>query len=266
MDFHRRALAALLGASLLPSVHAAQRKSLADPMRLGVEQALMDSGLARQFQRAFGRDTGVAVQLVAGFSAGLLEALERGELDATMTNAPQLERQLEKQGLAHDRQMVAAGDFVLVGPLAGVGRKAVDPAGIAKERDVVMALAKLARAQARFIAPVEGSGAHLESLALWREAKVAPSAPWYVQGGRNALEQAAAEGAYTLVERGVWAGRGRKPLAVLVEGDPRLATQVHVMRSFRVNHPAGKLFTKWVSGGQGRRVAAQVKGWRAAPR
>lgn len=266
MTLDRRSLLALLAASAVPAVHAAQRKSLADPMLLGVETALMESGLASQFQKAFGRDTGVAVQLVAGHSAALLEALERGELDTSMTNAPEQELQLEKQGLAHDRRLVAVGDFVLVGPLEGKGKKAKDPVGIAGERDITVALAKLAEAQARFVGPVAGSGAYLGTLGLWRAAKIAPAAPWYAEGKGNVLAQAASEGAYTLVERGLWMSRGSKPLAVMVEGDARMATEVHIMRSFRVNHPAAKLFGQWLSGPQGRRVAGSLRGWRGAPR
>jgi tungstate transport system substrate-binding protein len=266
MTLDRRSLLALLAASAVPLAHAAQRKSLADPMLLGVENALMDSGLASQFQKAFGRDTGVAVQLVPGHSAALLEALERGELDTSMTNAPEQELQLEKQGLAHDRRLVAVGDFVLVGPLEGKGKKAKDPVGIAGERDITIALAKLAEAQARFVGPATGSGAHLGTLPLWRAAKIAPAAPWYVEGKGNVLAQAASEGAYTLVERGLWMSRSSKPLAVMVEGDARMATEVHMMRSFRVNHPAAKLFGQWLSGPQGRRVAGSLRGWRGAPR
>jgi len=274
MNAHRRHLLALLAATTTPWAHAAQRQSLADPMRLGAEQALVDCGLAGQFQRAFGRDTGVAVALVPGNSAALIAALERGELDAAMTNAPEMEAALEKQGLGHDRRLIAEGDFVLLGPLVGKGKKAIDPAGIKGERDIAVALARLAQTQTRFIGPLHGSGAYLSSLALWRAAKVAPAAPWYAETqatpGNAAIEQAAAENAYTLVERGVWLANsnkaGNQALAVLVEGDPRLASEVHVMRSFRVNHPAAKLFGQWVSGGQGRLVAASVRGWRAASR
>jgi tungstate transport system substrate-binding protein len=266
MTPHRRLVLALLAAAAVPATRAVQRKSLADPMRLGAEQALIDSGLATQFQKSFGRDTGVAVQLVPGRSAALLETLERGEIDAAMTNAPEQEAQLEKQGLGHDRRLIAVGDFVLVGPLAGVGKKAKDPVGIAGERDVAAALAQLARAQARFIGAPTGSGAHLGSLALWRAAKVAPAAPWYTETKGDPVREALAENAYTLVERGLWMTRAHKPFAILVEGDPRMATEVHVMQSFRVSHPAAKLFENWVAGAPGRRVASSVRGWKAPPR
>jgi tungstate transport system substrate-binding protein len=266
MSTSRRLVLAALATLAVPVAHAVQRRSLSDPMRLGVEQALVDSGLAGQFQKAFGRDTGVAVLLVPGRSAELLESLERGELDAAMTNAPEQEAKLEKQGLAHDRRLLAVGDFVLVGPMEGVGKKAKDPVGIAGERDVVAALARIAQAQARFIGAPEGCGAHLASLPLWRAAQVAPAAPWFVESKGNPMDQALAENAYTLVERGAWLARARKPFAIMVEGDPRMATEVRVMRSFRVNHPAAKLFGQWLSGPQGRRVAGSIRGWKAPPR
>ena len=51
---------------------------------------------------------------------------------------------------------------------------------------------------------------------------------------------------------------------MLVEGDPRMLVDVHVMRSFRVNHPSGKLFVNWVTGGQGHRIVTGVRGYRPA--
>lgn len=266
MTTSRRLILAALTCAGWPTAQAVQRKSLSDPLRLGAEQALIESGLAPQFQKAFGRDTGVAVQLVPGRSAELLESLERGEVDAAMTNTPELELSLEKKGLAHDRRQLALGDFVLIGPMEGTGKKAKDPVGIAGERDVAVALARIAEAKARFIGAPTGCGAQIASLKLWHAAKVSPAAPWFVEAKGSPLDQALAEGAYTLVERGVWMAKARKPFALMVEGDPRLTTEVHVMRSFRVNHPAAKLFSQWVGGPQGARVAASVRGWKAATR
>ena len=261
----RHVLFSLLIAACTPAAHAAEKKSISDPMLLGVEQSLIDSGLAAAFQQGFTRDTGIVVKLVPGSSAAVLAALESGEVDASMTNAPDLETKLEKQGLAHDRQRIASGDFVLVGPVEGKGRKASDPAGLLGERDIAAALKRLAQAQAKFVSPAEGSGANLGELALWRSAKVAPSAPWYTKTPANgdAIARAASQGAYTVVERSIWLKRSAKPLAIVAEGDARMVNDVHVMRSFRVNHPAAKLFVKWASGSTGRHVASSVRGWKS---
>ncbi|MEY4561514.1 MAG: hypothetical protein RLZZ618_791 [Pseudomonadota bacterium] len=237
-------------------------------MRLGVEQSLVDGQLASRLKLAFARDTGLAVVLVPGPSVSVLQALERGEIDAALTNAPVLEAQLEKQGLAHDRRPVAVSDLLLVGPLEGKGKKAVDPAGVAGSADIGAALLLLAHKRVRVIGAPEGSGASQSEMLLWRAAGVTPAAPWYTKAGpkEDPLALAAAQNAYTLVERSEWGRGGRKPLSVLVQGDPRMLMPVHVMRSFRVNHPSAKLFVKWIAGPAGQRVAGGVSGWRAAPR
>ena len=74
--------------------------------------------------------------------------------------------------------------------------------------------------------------------------------------------QVRARGAYAVVERGAWAAAGGAPLVVLADGDPLLAESVHAMRSFRVSHPAGKIFVAWIAGGRGRAVVAAPPGYR----
>jgi tungstate transport system substrate-binding protein len=272
MTTRRRLLLGTAAALACPPLsHAAQRAALDDPLRLGVDRALLDSGFAAALQRAFGRDTGVLVTLSGGPALPLLEALERGELDATLTNAPEPELRLESQGLAHDRRRVADTALVLVGPAPK--RPKPDPAGIAKMSDVALALTQLRDAASAnpgtitFLTAADGSGTHAAELALWRAAKLAPAAPWYVKAEPGAvLAQARRQGAYALVEQGVWADHGGSPLAVLVQGDARMAMPVHLMRSFRVNHPAAKLFAAWVAGPKGRAVVAAQRGYRAPAR
>jgi tungstate transport system substrate-binding protein len=236
-------------------------------LRLGVDEALAESGLSRSLQRGFGRDTGIAVQIVPGPALPLLDALERGELDAALTNAPDAELKLDAQGLVHDRRPVAIAELVLVGP-APKG-KVRDPAELAGGHDVAAALQRLAAVAAtpgtlQFLSAGDGSGSHVAEQALWRSAKVAPLAPWYVSldKGAGLIAQARARGAYALVERGSWLAQGGAPLAVLVEGDPLMEVPVHVMRAFRINHPAGKIFVAWITGPKGTRVVAAQRGYR----
>jgi tungstate transport system substrate-binding protein len=208
------------------------------------------------------------VQLVSGLSLPLLEALERGELDAVLGNAPEAEEKLDKQGLIHDRRHIASTALVLVGPAPK--KKVPDPAGIAKMSDVALALAQLRQAAMAhpgtitFLNSGDGSGSHAAEQSLWRAAKIAPAAPWYLKAAasESLTAQARRQGAYALVERGAWLAQAGAPLAVLVEGDPRMLMPVHVMRSFRVNHPAGKLFTGWISGPKGRALVSGFRGYR----
>jgi tungstate transport system substrate-binding protein len=246
---------------------AQARRATADPLRVGVDPALIDSGLARALQQAFVRDTGVAVQLVARPAQLLLEALERGELDAGLTNAPLAEARLEAQGLVHDRQAVAEGGFVIVGPAPR--RKGAAVLGALAPRDAVDALGRLRDAppgSVSYVSAGDGSGTHLLEQSLWREARIAPAPPWYVTlaPGANLIAQARASAAFALVERGAWLAQGGAPLAVWVDGDPRLREAVHAMRAFRVSHAAGKIFVAWIAGPRGQQVVAALRAYGVA--
>lgn len=242
---------------------AAQRSSLKDPLRVAADDAIFDSGLAAALQRAFGQDTGVAVKLVRGPASAVLEALERGEHDAAITNAPKVEAGLDKQGLVHDRQMLGRGEVVFVGPV-------VLSKPLGAPRDAALALSRLAQAQVPFLSRGDGSGTHLMEIDLWSAAKVQPAKPWYTvaAAGKPFLAQAIEAQACAVIERGAWLAMGAavKGYGILVEGDPRMLVDVHVMRTFRSErqHPAGKLFVAWVSGPKGRRVVASHRGYRLA--
>lgn len=265
MTTRRRALqtlAALAAAGLPCAAVGVQKKSLSDPLRLAADDALADSGLAGALQRAFALDTGLAVQLLRGPASRVLEALEQGEHDAALTNAPSVELPLEKQGLLHDRKPVAHSEFLVVGP-----RTLAKP--LAAGADIAVALSRLAQAQAPFLSRHDGSGTHLAELAGWRAAQVAPAAPWYhqAQAGVAVLLQAREQKACTLVERGAWEAQpAGRDYVVLAQGDPRMTVDVHVMRTFRAQrqHPTGKLFVAWVTGPKGRRVVAAQRGYRSA--
>jgi tungstate transport system substrate-binding protein len=274
----RRRLLGTLALAAWPAMSIAQqRRSLIDPMRLGVDQALVDSGLAPALQRGFGRDTGVAVKLVAGAAQALLQALERGEIDAALTNAPRAESQLEDQGFVHDRVVVAESEFITVGPLivvkttgkAKTKSKPHDPAGMLGAASAAEALRKLRDAAGgddsiRFLSANDGSGTHLAEQELWRSAQVAPHAPWYrnAQGSGSLIREARELGSYALVERGAWAVQGGAPLGVLIQNDPGLRVPVHFMRGFRNNHPAAKIYSKWIIGPKGRAIVAAQRGYR----
>ncbi len=256
-------------AGLLAGTAAAQPRRGAGgaPLRIGFERLLVDCGTAGALRRAFAADTGLTFDIVAGASSALLEALERGELDAAATHAPDAEARLERAGLIHDRRLLASTDFLVVGPL----QRGRDPAGLAGSGDAAAALARIAQAAAPFVTRGDGSGTHLAEQALWRAAGVAPAAPWYrpaAADGTSHIAQARAAGAYALTDRASWLAAPpaqRAGLGIVVAGDPRLATQLHAHRSFRANHPAGKLFSGWIAGPIGRRVVARTAGLRAPP-
>ena len=237
-------------------------------IRLGADSALLDSGLAQALLQAFTHDTGLAVRLAGAPALPLLDALAAGELDVALSNVPTAEGRLDGQGLVHDRQLIANGEFVLVGPPKSI--KAALRLAKGEVRSASAALRWLqesAQAQTEpplFLTANDGSGAHVAEQEAWRAAQIAPQAPWYqpARAGRSLIAQAREKGAYAIVERGAWAAQGGAPIAILVEGDRGLTETVHAMRSFRSPHPAGKMFVAWISGRRGRAVVASQRGYR----
>jgi tungstate transport system substrate-binding protein len=235
------------------------------PLRLGVDRALEESGLAKRLQRAFGFDTGIPVLLVPGPALAVLDAIRDGEIDAALVNAPGAEEEIDKQGLVHDRRVIATSEFVVVGPPPrGPARKRPPPGHSAIELLERIQAQAAGDANVVFLSAGDGSGVHVAEQALWRVARIAPGAPWYVSAERGPgfTAQVRARGAYALVERGAWSMHGGAPSAILVEGDPLLVESVHAMRAFRVQHPAGRIFVSWIAGGRGRAVVARHGGYR----
>lgn len=261
----RRAVLALLGTAVLPALAQApaQRR-----IAVGVEASLHLSGLSGRLATALGRDTGLAIDWRPGASGLLLPQLERGEIDAALTLAPGLEQALLRQNLVHDYRPIAGTGLLLVGPAPVKATKKEparpDPAGVAGETDVAKALALIAaagqRGEAVYVAPAEPSGVRMLEQALWKAAGPQAIGSWLrstAEGPAAVVAMARETQGYALVERGAWAVLGAgSGLAVLLADDPRMAVTCHAMRSFRVNHPAGKLMLAWFAGRNGRRVVA----------
>jgi len=244
------------------------RRAVGGPLRLGADSSLIDSGLAHALQQAFKQDTGLAVQLSGAPALPLLDALAAGEQDVGLGNTPTAEGRLDSQGLVHDRQPIASGEFVLVGPPKPINAALRLAKGEVRAAGAALRwLHEIAQAQADsivFFSANDGSGAHVAEQEAWRAAQLAPQAPWYqpAQAGRSLIAQTREKGAYAIVERGAWIAQGGAPLAILVEGDRGLTETVHAMRSFRSPHPAGKMFVAWIAGRRGRAVVAAQRGYR----
>jgi tungstate transport system substrate-binding protein len=246
------------------AAYAAVPKILSEPLRVGVEQSLIDGNLATRLQLGFIQDTGVVVQVLPYSSTAALAALERGELDLSLTHTPLLEAALERQGLAHHRIPVALGDLVLLGPRPERTTKGAAISTDLSGKDLVAALLKISQSAARFIGACPGTGAHVIELEAWRSGQISPSAPWYVPTPDkcDALGLAYTQQGFTLLERGRWLAQPLSGLVVRLQGDPRMVFPVHAMQSFRARHRAAKLFVRWISGQQGRRIVNATPGWR----
>ena len=252
MPSRRLFVAAAVATGVLAGGARAQRPAdRGGPMRLGVDRALAESGLARSLQHAFGADTGIAVLLVPAPALAVLEATRNGEVDAALVNAPAAEDALEKQGLVHDRRPIAAGEFILVGP-------STDPANVAGTTDLLDAFRRIAAAKATFVSRRDRSGTNAAELRFWKAAGNDIGwikGFWYKEvreGALASLNAAAEHDGYTLLDRGTWSGfKDRRNLVVLVEGDQRLLNQyavvlVNPQKHPHVKAPEARAFADWL--------------------
>jgi len=232
-------LAALLAAAIsLPS--------LAQELRLGATHTLEDSGILPVLLAAFTKATGVAVKPVVAGTGQVMKYAENGDVDIVFTHSRKDEEKLVARGIGLARADVMWNDFVIAGPAA-------DPARIRGERDAALALGRIRAANAKFVSRGDDSGTHKKELELWgdRLAKW----PGYVASGQGAgrtLMMASEMDAYDLVDRATLKQlSGRFPLAILVEGDPRLlneygVTTVKPAASRPVRTREADAFARWI--------------------
>lgn len=269
----------LAGLSGAPSLRAQ-----AGPLRLACDLDVQAAGVASALLRGFGRDTGLAVSLQPGHAREVLDWTESGRCDAVLGASPELAAPFVDQGLLHARRTLAVLRWVLVGPLApAAGPGAALPAGgsrrpaasaAARSTDVLASLQAMAEEpedRRLFLHPSRPAAGRLLADALWAQAGLGPDLPWRTAARRDdALAAEARERqAFALAgawEATAWTGAAQTPSAarpawgLIVDHDPRLRRPVEVMRSFRSQHPAGRLFVDWISGPAGRRAIGRLPG------
>ncbi|KJS41785.1 MAG: hypothetical protein VR70_04585 [Rhodospirillaceae bacterium BRH_c57] len=216
------------------------------------------SGLFKHLLPRFTDATGIEVRVVAVGTGQALRLGENGDADVVFVHDTKSEEKFVAEGFGVDRRPVMYNDFVLVGPTA-------DPAGIKGGKDVAAALATVAKAGAPFASRGDDSGTHKAEKRLWTASGVTPSAPWYRETGSGmgpTLNMAAGIGAYALTDRGTWLNfKNRQDLAILVEGDRRLANPYGVMlvnpaRHAHVKEADARAFIDWLTGPVGQDAIA----------
>jgi len=215
---------------------------------LSTTTSTQDSGLLDVLVPLFEKQSGLTVKPVSVGTGQALALAARGEADVTLVHAPALEKKYVADGKLLNRRLVMYNDFIIVGP-------ETDPAKIRGERRAAAALAKIAAAGARFVSRGDKSGTHILEQALWKEAGVTPSAPWYIESGQGmgaTLGIADDRRAYTLTDRGTYLAFSKRiALKTLVEGDRALFNVYSVMEvnpanGPRVNSAGGKAFADFM--------------------
>jgi tungstate transport system substrate-binding protein len=228
-----------------------QAQSIVVASTTSTEQSGLFGTLLPEFKKA----SGIDVKVVAVGTGQAIDMGRRGDADVLFVHDRVAEDKVLAEGFVVKRFDVMYNDFVLIGPKA-------DPAKT-KGSDIVVALKKVAAANAAFISRGDKSGTHAAELRYWKDAGLTDqTGSGYKACGCGmgpALNMAAGTGAYVLADRGTWLNfKNRADLVVLVEGDKRLFNQYGVMLVNPAKHPQvkvaeGQKFVDWLlsSGGQG---------------
>jgi tungstate transport system substrate-binding protein len=228
-----------------------------------------NSGLFAHLLPRFRAKTGIEVRVVAVGTGAALRLARNGDADVLIVHHRASEEAFVAAGHGLARHQLMHNDFLVVGPRA-------DPAGIAGEADVAVALARIAGRGALFVSRGDDSGTHSRELALWVASGVDPgpaSGRWYRETGSGmgaTLNIAAAMAAYTLVDRATWLSfRNTRGLTALVEGDPRLRNDYGIILVDPARHPhvkaaLGQVFIDWLLSAEGRALieSFQIAGQR----
>jgi tungstate transport system substrate-binding protein len=223
---------ALFALHLTGDAAAAQNREIV----LATTTSTADTGLLDSLLPMFERETGIAVKPIAVGTGAALEMARRGDADAVLVHAPEVERDYIQSGDLIDGRRIMYNDFLVIGPAA-------DPAGV-KGKPLVEAMKAIA-AGGSFVSRGDGSGTETKELALWKAAGVAPASmerrEETGQGMGATLLVAEQRQTYTLTDRATYlAFKDRLSLVPLVEGDPILR---NLYSAYAVNpgkHPAAR--------------------------
>jgi tungstate transport system substrate-binding protein len=232
----------------LSVVHPAAAQAPSTTVILSTTTSTQDSGLLDVLVPAFERKSGYTVKTISVGTGQALALAARGEADVTLAHAPSLEKKYVAEGKMTNRRLVMYNDFLIIGPQD-------DPAKIKGEKSAVAALKKIAATGSRFVSRGDKSGTHTLELALWKQAGVAPAAPWYIESGQGmggTLGIADDRTAYTITDRAtLLAFSKRVRLVPMVEGDRPLLNIYSVMEvnpanGPRINVAGGKAFADFM--------------------
>ena len=177
---------------------------------LATTTSTQDTGLLDSLLPMFQQETGIAVKPIAVGTGAALEMARRGDADAVLVHAPEVERKYVQSGDIIDGRRIMYNDFLIIGP-------AGDPAG-AKGKPLIEAMKAIAGGGS-FVSRGDGSGTETKELALWK----------------------AQRQTYTLTDRATYlAFKEKLTLVPLVQGDPELR---NVYSAYTVNpgkNPAAK--------------------------
>ena len=168
-----------------------------------------------------------------------LEHARRGDADAVLVHAPELEIQFLIENAGGARKIIAYNFFAVVGPTD-------DPANI-KNLQPLEAFQRIAQTRTTWVSRGDRSGTHMKEKAIWRAAGFDPAQlkneRWYLESGSGmgaTLRIANERRAYTLADMGTYLkyrGGNLVDLEVLVGEGKELLNVYSVMAVNPGAHP-----------------------------
>ena len=122
-------------------------------LKIGIEQALVDSGFGAYVQAAFEHQHRVRTRLVAGDASTVEGLIKKGVVDTAIVTSDQSIARLERDGLIVSKQAFAHEELVFIGPTEDKFRSH-------GSSDAVEFLKNVTRSAYKYIVPREGSAEH----------------------------------------------------------------------------------------------------------
>jgi len=197
-------------------------------LRLATTTSVNDSGLLDFILPRFEKESGLKVEVIAVGTGQALAIAGRGDADAVLVHAPDLEARFLAEGKGVDHTCIAKNNFLVVGPES-------DPADVQNAADAVDAFRRIFNKGVLFVSRGDNSGTYHKERALWKKAGLVPDQkPWYLESGSGmgaTLTLASEKGAYTLTDLGTFLFVGSKTSleALFDRDDPLLLNQYSFM-------------------------------------
>jgi len=250
-------LAALLTASMALPAQAAEKV-----VRLATTTSTASSGLLDAILPKFETKCGCKVHVIAVGTGKALKLGEDGNVDVVLVHARPAEDAFVAAGHGIDRRDVMYNDFVLIGPNN-------DPAKIKGEKDVLVAMKKIADAKWKFVSRGDDSGTDQMERGYWKDLGIQPAGQrWYSAAGQGMGEVLMMSGemrAYTLTDRGTYISfRDKIGLPILMQGDARMFNPygiiaVNPKKYPKTNYQGATELINWMTSPEGQKLIGDFK-------
>lgn len=231
-------------------------------VRLATTTSTAASGLLDYLLPKFEAKCGCKVHVIAVGTGKALKLGEDGNVDVVLVHARPAEDAFVAAGHGIDRRDVMYNDFVLIGPNN-------DPARIKGEKDVLVAMKKIADAKWKFVSRGDDSGTDQMEKSYWKALDFKPAGQsWYYSAGQGMGEVLMMSGemrAYTLTDRGTYISfKDKIGLPILVQGDARMFNPygiiaVNPKKYPKANYKGATEMIQWITSPEGQKLIADYK-------